>query len=75
MNALDLAIKSQEALVITRNLEVMQALNAKRYSNKYNGKLITELRKNLEEAQFRSAEATTNLMRLYMEANSVKAGA
>jgi hypothetical protein len=73
MNSLDLVIKSQEALVITRNLEVTQALNAKRYANKYNTKLMAELRKNLEDAQVRSAVATTDLMRLYVQANSVKA--
>lgn len=75
MNSLDLAIKSQEALVITRSLEVTQALNAKRYANKYNGKLMAELRQNLEDAQFRSAQATTDLMRLYMQANEAKVGA
>lgn len=73
MNALQIAIASQEALVITRSLEVTQALNAKRYANKYNGKLMAELRQNLEDAQFRSAQATTDLMRLYMQANAAQA--
>jgi len=75
MNILEIAIKSQEALVITRSLEVTQALNAKRYANKHNAKLMVELRKNLEDAQFRSAEATTDLMRLYVQANAEKVGA
>lgn len=63
--SLELAIKSQEALVVLRSLEVTQALNAKRYANKYNGELIAQLKQDIEDAQVRHALACQDLVALY----------
>jgi hypothetical protein len=59
------AIKSQEAIVVLRSLEVTQALNEKRYANKQNSKLIAELKQNIEAAQVRHALACEELLALY----------
>ena len=75
MTLLETTIKSQEALVLTRSLEVTQAYNAKRYANKHNGKLMAQLRKDLEDAQIRHSLATTDLIALYVYANEQKASA
>jgi hypothetical protein len=75
MNLLETAIKGQEALVLQRSLEITQALNAKRYANKYNGELMTKLRKEIEDAQVRYSLACTDLMKLYTFANAEKVGA
>mgnify|MGYP006283632871 CR=1 FL=1 len=65
IESLELAIKSQEAIVVLRSLEVTQALNAKRYANKYNGKLMAQLKQDIEDAQVRHALATQDLMAMY----------
>jgi hypothetical protein len=75
MNLLETAIKSQEALVVLRSVEVTQALNAKRYANKYNGELMTRLRQELSDAEVRYSLACTDLMKLYSFANEQKVSA
>ena len=75
MNTLDIAIKNAEALVLIRTNEIHEALNAKRYANKYNGKLIAQLRQELENAEVRQSQAYGELMALYIARNAEKAGA
>jgi len=73
MNAnLELAIKSQEAIVITRSLEITQALNAKRYGSKHDADLIAKLTREIEDAQVRHSLACADLTALYIYRNSIE---
>lgn len=71
MNSLEIAIKSQEALVVLRSMEITQALNEKRYANKQNSKLIAELKRNIENAQVRHSLACEELYSLYNYRNTL----
>jgi hypothetical protein len=75
MTILETAIKAQESLVQLRSLEVTEALNAKRYANKYNSVFLTQLRQNLQDAEVRYSLACSDLIKLYTFANSQKVDA